>query len=535
MTLPSRPVSSAGGMTPRRVAAEDEVDLLTLDMHPKLDPFQVNSAKSKSGTDTPADLSRQSTPNHGANNSRRKSIRLRKRQSTAKDDSSSDKIEPLHHIDMDNIKKRKFCDKCKGLLLIKDATGKTISAVEVVDSENGERQQICKFCNDKEKAKAGRKVGEVGKMLDGNVCCLCQRVESLKWHHCLPGELRPVGGGVFCHRCWTKDYRAKRKVGGQVEEVAPAEEEETLTKRGKNVCSLCKSTDSKTWHSCFHGQPRMTDGTVFCQPCYAKDYIGKRRASGDTQGICCRCNSCESHKWHKQLHGQSNGDGGAVFCSKCYQKDFRDNRKPSGKTTQNESGGTNTPMGNICCVSQATETTRWYKYLYKDGPGVGLWYCNSCCHIDYREKVKIERWMSSEDAGKEASKKRVSPEMAFAEDPGSELNESSPAKDWTTSDDLALCHLLKQPDGPIADIANELRESKLNKGLGLPYNSLPSSPQKLSPARRARERHKMEEEHMDIWEKMGKKEKVAGWGIGGERWRRIWWRECGGAWEEGGM
>ena len=73
------------------------------------------------------------------------------------------------------------------------------------------------------------------------------------------------------------------------------------------------------------------------------------------------------------------------------------------------------------------------------------------------------------------------------------LNESSPRKDWTTSDDFALNHLLKQPDGPVRDIANELSESKLNMGLGLSYDTLPSRPQKLSAARRARERHKMEE------------------------------------------
>ena len=44
MTLPSRRVSSARGKMPRRVAAEDEVDLLRIDMHQKLDPFQVNLA-----------------------------------------------------------------------------------------------------------------------------------------------------------------------------------------------------------------------------------------------------------------------------------------------------------------------------------------------------------------------------------------------------------------------------------------------------------------------------------------------------------
>lgn len=63
--------------------------------------------------------------------------------------------------------------------------------------------------------------------------------------------------------------------------------------------------------------------------------------------------------------------------------------------------------------------------------------------------------------------------MVYAEEPGSMLKGSSPMKDWTTSDDFALDHLLKQPDGPVNDIANELSKSKLNMGLGLPYDTLP--------------------------------------------------------------
>lgn len=126
--------------------------------------------------------------------------------------------------------------------------------------------------------------------------------------------------------------------------------------------------------------------------------------------------------------------------------------------------------------------------------------------------MKIERWMSSEDAGTEALNKRTreeSLEMAYTEDPGSKLNESSQMKDCTTSGDFALAYLLKQPDRPIADIANGLRESKLNKGLVFRTTLFFSSPRKLSPAHRARERPKMEEEYMENWEKMGKKEKVA--------------------------
>ena len=50
-----------------------------------------------------------------------------------------------------------------------------------------------------------------------------------------------------------------------------------MIKTGKIVCSLCKSTDPETWDSCLHGQPRMTDGKVFCQPCYDKDCSRNRK------------------------------------------------------------------------------------------------------------------------------------------------------------------------------------------------------------------------------------------------------------------
>ena len=506
ITLPSRPASSAGGMTPRRrVAEEDAVDFLTLGMHQKIDPFALNSTKTRSGTDTPADLSRQSTPNDGADNLRRKFRRLGKRQSNAKDDSSSDKIEPLHHIDMNNVKKKKLCDKCKGLLLIKDAKGKTISAVEVVDSKTGERQQICKFCNDKEKVAENK---ENAKKTGNNVCCLCQRVETLKWHQCLPGELGPAGGGVFCHRCWDRDYKAKRKGVEEVHGVTPAEGEEASTKACQNACSLCKSTDSETWHSYLDGQPSAIDGTMFCKQCYDKDYNGKR-ASGGTKGICCLCNSTDSHVWHQRLYNKMPAGNGRIFCSKCYQKDYKGKRK-LGR-------GAAMPAEKICCLCEKKQTTQWHKRLHKGEVAMGLLYCNACWQIDYREKMKKEKEAATDGTAKSKKRPReLSPEKPSFENQFAEHPSSEPA---VTSDDLAI-DLLHEPNNPLANIANSLSECKLKCERGLPCNPLPSSPQKASPSRRARERRKIEEEMMENWQP---KEKIAGWEKYdlGDRWRAL--------------
>lgn len=509
MTLPGRPASSAGGMAPYPFAPEeDEVDLLTIDAQQRF-KFDVD----RGNPNTPYPFSRQCTPNGGADNSRRKSRRLIKRQSTTKDDSSSDKIEPLHHIDMDNVEKKKFCDKCKGLLLIKDAKGKTIFAVEIVDLKTGQRQQICKFCNDKEKAMQGRKVA---KKVDGNFCCLCQGVETLKWHHCLPGESRPAGGGVFCHRCWDRDYKAKRKDGGEVAGMVPIEANEASTKTGKNVCSSCKSTDSETWHSCLDGQPSATDGTLFCKQCYEKDHKGKRRASRDTKGICYLCNSTDSHVWHQRLYNKMPAGNGQILCSKCYQKDYRGKRK-LGR-------GAAAPEEKACCVCEEAQTPQWHKRLHKGEVSPGLLYCNACWQRDKMKKEKeaaIEGASASKKRQGDLSSEKPSFENQFAEDPSSEsANSSSLMESWTTSDDRALDLLLQQPNNPTANIANSLRECKLRRELDLSNNPLPSSPQKASPSRRARERRKIEEKMMENWQP---KEKIAGWEKYdlGDRWRAL--------------